>query len=105
LRRRIKGGVTPGNVHVGKKTGGSPERLAKYLAKYLGKSLEEKGAGRKSYWHNKGAADAVKMNRWEPAAQTWSELEQELVGDDCIREVRWFNPSPGILWLEAWRLP
>ena len=98
LRRRIKCEGSPGNVQVEKKRSGDPERLAKYLAKYLGKSMLDSEQGRKSYWHNRKAGEAIKCTRWVPAAESWDALLQEIAGDDCLVEVRWFNPHPGVLW-------
>jgi hypothetical protein len=107
LRRRIDHD-SPGNVHIGggssrsRKHANEPERIARYLAKYLGKTLGETAPGRKSYWASKGAAANVKVTRWSPAAGTWGELREELIGDSCITDVRYFEPSLGILWLEGW---
>lgn len=102
LRRRISADGSPGNVQVEKKRGGTAERIAKYLAKYLGKTFTEGAlAHRKSYW-SAAKASVLKVARWFPAAETWLELERELVGDECIREVQSFNPAPGVLWLSGW---
>jgi hypothetical protein len=102
LRRRIKCEGSPGNVQVEKKRGGSPERLASYLAKYLGKTFEDRDefTGRRRYW-SPVRADVIKVTRWTPAAETWEELEIEILQDECIRQVRFFNVAPGVLWLQA----
>jgi hypothetical protein len=101
LRRRIHCEGAPGNVRVDKKHG-DPARIARYLAKYLGKSLDVgRVAHRKGYWVA-GPKDALKLTEWNPVAGTWTELVLELAADDCVWGVRTFEPTPGVLWLEGW---
>jgi hypothetical protein len=68
LTRPLAGADSPGNVDI-KRARGSPLSLARYLAKYLGKTFEAvRCRGRRRYACSKGIRPAVRLRRALPLA-------------------------------------
>lgn len=100
-------GIAGGNVDIAyrvKRREYRPDQIARYLAKYIGKSMEDPRYDRKRYWASRAGAPLL-VTRWTPAARDLNELRIEVLLDlGCVRHTMadFFSPARGVYWMEGW---
>lgn len=91
------GASTPGAINLSKRCGSPDHGVARYLAKYVGKSLIKERKGRRAYSSRRaGTAPPVTVDVWLPINASDEEVEQyveSVVGTSIKRS--WFGYSAG----------